>query len=145
MKTHTMTYIGIWLDRNEAHVITLENGQQKIRTISAEVEHYHVRGGARSKLPYGPMDKVSEKKYLFRKQQQLKNYFQRLAELASAAENLYIFGPANTKYEYHKFLKAANGFQNMEITIATAEKMTRNQMAAQVRNHFGIPDHWQLT
>ena len=55
---------GIWLDFKNAFIITLENKSVDVKTIDSDIEDYHVKGGARSKQPWGPMDKTSESKYL---------------------------------------------------------------------------------
>lgn len=130
---------GIWIDLERAVVMSWEEGQLKIQNIFAEIEDYHVKGGARSKTPYGPQDNVSEHKYLERKKHQIQSYFNQIQKLIFQAEELYIIGPAKTKNELYRFLVNKPQFRYKPITVETADLMTQNQMVAKVKKFFGIP------
>ena len=130
---------GIWLDLDHAVIITWRKGQQNIQEVHAEIEDYHVKGGSRSKKPYGPQDNVSENKYLERKKHQLQSYFNRILALLADTEELYVFGPAKTKNELYRFLVNKPQFRYKPITVETADIMTQNQMVAKAKKFFGIP------
>ena len=130
--------IGIWLDQSEAHVVRFEGGEMKFETLPSDIEHYNLTGGARSKVPYGPMDKTSESKKLYRHDLQEKNYFKNLSELVADAEEIYLFGPAQTKERFNNYLSDLSIFKGEVGKVEAASKMTKNQMVAQVREFFKL-------
>ena len=130
--------IGIWLDKKQAFLIAFLNGEESVKTIISNVESYHVVGGARSKTPYGPMDVVSEKKSLERQKHQLSQYFQQILTTVMDADELYLFGPADTKL---KLLDVINKNKSLKFVVRkteTADSMTEGQMIAQARQAFGL-------
>ncbi len=130
--------IGIWLDKKQAFLIAFLNGEESVKTIISNVESYHVVGGARSKTPYGPMDVVSEKKSLERQKHQLSQYFQQILTTVKDADELYLFGPADTKL---KLLDVINKNKSLKFVVRkteTADSMTEGQMIAQARQAFGL-------
>lgn len=132
-----MKNIGIWLDIEKAHMVSIENDKEEFTTILSEVETYHVKGGSRSKTLWGPEDVVNEKRYLKRKNQQLKNYFKKIAELIKDADAIALFGPAGTNEKLYKELK--NNYKDISVKVKGVEKadsMTNNQVKALVRNFF---------
>ena len=128
---------GVWLDYREAFIID-PNGEEGggVQHIVSEVEDYHVWGGARTRQPWGPMDKTSEGKYLERFKHQAKNYFGKIKEVVAEADELYIFGPAEAKNGLEKTLSQDKGFKARLVAVEKADSMTRNQMIARVREFF---------
>ena len=56
---------GVWIDAREAFILSYEMGSDiKELHLVSDIEDYHPSGGARSSVPYGPMDKVSDKSFL---------------------------------------------------------------------------------
>ena len=128
--------IGIWLDFKEAFIITLSSEKASVLHIPSEVEDFHVKGGARTKQPWGPMDKTSDTKYLGRRATQLKHYYAHIMEKVRDADELFVFGPAEAKKGLEKSIKASNAFKARLHDIQTADSMTQNQMVARVRTFF---------
>ena len=132
-----MKKIGIWLDKEKAHLVTLKNEDVRFRTIYSEIEFFHPKGGARSKTRWGPQDVVQDSKYLEREKHQLKLYFKELAKTIEDAEAIAIFGPADTNDKFYKELK--ENYKTLVLKVKTVEKadsMTENQVKAMVRNFF---------
>lgn len=132
-----MKKIGIWLDKEKAHLVTLKNEDVRFKTIFSQIEFFHPKGGARSKTRWGPQDVVQDSKYLEREKHQLKLYFKELAKTMEDAEAIAIFGPANTNDKFYKELK--ENFKTLALKVKTVEKadsMTENQVKAMVRNFF---------
>ena len=132
-----MKKIGIWLDKEKAHLVTLKNEDVSFRTIYSEIEFFHPKGGARSKTKWGPQDVVQDSKYLEREKHQLKSYFTVLAKSIEDAEAIAIFGPADTNAKFYKELD--ENYKTLVLKVKTVEKvdsMTENQVKAMVRNFF---------
>ena len=129
--------IGIWLDCKEAFVIELNNAEASVLHIPSEVEDFHVKGGSRTRQPWGPMDKTSDTKYLGRRETQLKHYYNRIMEKAGDADELFVFGPAEAKKGLEKAINTSKAFRPQLLSTETADSMTQNQMVARVRTFFG--------
>ena len=133
-----MKRIGIWMDKEKAHIVTLTDDKEQLKTLESEVEFYNVRGGSRSKTRWGPQQVVKDSTYLEREKHQLKAYFKKLAETVRKADLIYVFGPGDTKNKFHKemsesFPLIAEKIQDLE----TADSMTSKQLVARVKVHFG--------
>lgn len=83
-----MKQIGIWLDKQEANVVVLNNGKESMFTIPSELDFFNPKGGARSKTKWGPQDVVQDSKYLEREKHQLKSILIRLPKRFPMPMNL---------------------------------------------------------
>ncbi|MEZ4851389.1 MAG: hypothetical protein R3B93_22800, partial [Bacteroidia bacterium] len=110
-------YLGIYIDYDKALLISLINGQVNLKEIHSEIDHSRIKGGARSKQPYGPQDKVSESKKLYRKQNQVSEYFDRLLPHLYGISSLYLFGHGKAKYEFATSLKNNYNFRKLPVSI----------------------------
>ena len=128
--------IGIWLDFKEANIIELNNNETKLETVFSEIELVHPKGGARSKTPYGPMDTISESKFLERRKAQEKAYYEKLITAVKDADEIFIFGPAEAKDGLLKAIKGSRKFQSSLKGVEPADSMTDNQKVAKVRAFF---------
>ncbi len=127
---------GIWLDFKEAFIIELDKAEAKVNKTLSEIDHFHPKGGARSKTPYGPMDNISERTYLERRKAQDKAYFEKLMDAVQYTDELFIFGPAEAKDGLLKAIKSNPGFKPYLKGIERADSMTENQRVAKVRDFF---------
>lgn len=128
---------GIWLDKEKAHIVFLENGLEKMQTITSGVENYNVKGGSRSKTKWGPQDVVQDSKYLEREKHQLKKYFHEIANTVRDADAIVIFGPAETNNKLHKELQSNYAVLAEKVTsVEKIGKLTENQLKALIRNYY---------
>ena len=127
---------GIWLDFKEASVIELKGEEVVITTISSEIENFNPKGGARSKSSWGPMDKISESKYLERRKHQERAYYQKLLKAIQKADELYIFGPAEAKNGLVKMIESKSDFKPLLKGVKSADSMTENQKIEEVKVFF---------
>lgn len=138
-----MKQIGIWLDKQEAKVIVLNKGKEKTFEVPSELDFFNPKGGARSKTKWGPQDVVQDSKYLEREKHQLKRYFDTLAKKVSDADELAIFGPAETPDKFTDALKTRHSALASKIKLTeTVDSMTDNQFKALVKRTFGIDDRY---
>ena len=132
-----MRNIGIWLDKEKAHIVTIENGNEVMDTLFSTVENYHIHGGSGTRLKGGPQDVVQDSKYLEREKHQLKNYFKKIAEKISDADAIAIFGPSDTNLKLKQTLSV--NYKQIAKKIKAVEKadsMTNNQLKALVKKFF---------
>lgn len=132
-----MKNIGIWIDKSEAKIITLENGNEHLETVTSEVEDFHIGGGSGTKLKGGPQDVVQDSKYLEREKHQLANFFEGLIKYIEAADAVVIFGPAEAGMKLSKELAEKHHLLASKIkSVEKADNMTENQLTAWVRDYF---------
>ena len=132
-----MKNIGIWLDKNQAHIVVLENNNEILKTIPSNIEHFKVHGGSGTRLKGGPQDVVQDSKYLEREKHQFKSYFNEIISEIKDAENIVIFGPAEAKIKFKKELEENHkDIDNKVGKVETADSMTNNQVIAWVRDFY---------
>ena len=126
-----MKKTGIWLDKDKALIVTLENGKETLNTVISNVEHYRPHGGSGTRFKGGPQDVVQDSKYLDREKQQLKQYYKSLASKIKDTDALVIFGPADTNEKFSKELHKNHKPLSTKIKgVKKADSMTENQVKA---------------
>lgn len=132
-----MKNTGIWLDKDKALIVTIENDIETLHEIASNVEHYRIHGGSGTRFKGGPQDVVQDSKYLDREKHQLKKYFKSLAAEIKETDALVIFGPAETNVEFSKELHENYKLLSTKIkAVKKADSMTDNQVKAWVRDFF---------
>ena len=125
------------MDKQQAYIIGLDQDPPSIRTLASELEFFNPKGGSRSKTRWGPQQVVHDSKYTEREKHQLKRYFENLASQLSNSEALVLYGPADTKQQFKRFLDDRHpGISARVRDVLSADSMTENQMKALVREYF---------
>ena len=132
-----MKKIGIWIDKEKAHIVTVKSNKDTMKTIHSEVENYHVKGGSRSKTPWGPHQVVKDSTYMEREKHQLKKYFNEIASAIADADSIVIYGPAETNLKLEKELKENyKDIAKKVLKVEKADSMTTNQVKALIRDFY---------
>jgi stalled ribosome rescue protein Dom34 len=132
-----MKNTGIWLDKNKALIVNIENDVETLKRITSNIEHFNVQGGSGTRFKGGPQDVVQDSKYLKREKHQLKDYFKNIALELIDTDALVIFGPAETNEKFGKELQDNYSEINTKIKgIKKTDSMTDNQVKAWVRDFF---------
>lgn len=132
-----MKQIGIWIDKKEAKIVTLENGNEQIKTILSGIEDFNPRGGSGTKIKGGPQDVVQDSKYLEREKHQFSEFFKSLVPSLEDANTVVIFGPAQSGQKLFKELQKNHLQLCSKITsVEKADNMTDNQLKAWVRDFY---------
>lgn len=123
--------IGIWLDLDQA--IIIENGEESVRRIPSEVEHYHLRGGTKG----GGLPGTSDTKLLERKKNQLKRYFENIIKEVPKADNIVLFGPSEAKIAFKKEIEQRNEMKSKLRGVEIADSnMSENQLFEWVSDYY---------
>lgn len=136
-KYKQMKETGVWLDKDKALIVTLENGKETLNTIQSNIEHFHMHGGSGTRFKGGPQDVVQDRKYLEREKHQFKDYFKSIVSKINEADSLIIFGPAETNEKFSKELH--DNYTDLSrkiIGVQKTDSMTDNQVKAWVRDFF---------
>ena len=130
--------IGIWMDKEKAHIVRLKEEQEEFETLFSELEFFKPKGGSRTRTTkWGPQDVVRDSKYLEREKHQLKAYFNKLADAIGDADAIALFGPADTNEKFRKELLQNHKALAAKLrTVEKVDSMTENQIKALVRDYF---------
>jgi hypothetical protein len=132
-----MKKLGVWLDKEKAHIVTLENENEIFNTINSEVENFHPSGGFGLGYKGSPQDVLAEDKYMEREKQQLKSYFKDIVSKIKDADAIAIFGPAQTGEKFRKELQVHYKDISAKVKgVQKADSMTENQVKALVKDFF---------
>jgi len=134
-------YLGIWLDHRDAYLFWADaDGETQLQHAQADYEENRKRPGAALAGGTGvhggipPHADIEDKR-----RRQKKGFYADLLKDVQKAERVYLFGPGQAKRELAKVLEERKGSTSTVAGVATAERMTMAQMAAQVRDFFGLP------
>lgn len=127
---------GLWIDHREAVIVVLsESGEATTRILSG-VEKHPSRASepsqGRFKSHQAPADDARENAFMGH----LARYYDEVVSSVRDAGSILIIGPGEAKEELKKRLKPHESAPRT-ITVETAGQMTEQQIAAQVRRHFG--------
>lgn len=132
-----MRNIGIWLDKKKAHIVSIYNGKESLNTILSDVEDFHIHGGSGTRLKGGPQDVVQDSRYLEREKHQLKMYFDAIIDEIKNADEIVIFGPAETGEKFCKNLIEKHFDLSFKVKeVAKTDSMTKNQIKAWVKEFY---------
>lgn len=132
-----MKQVGIWMDKEKAHIVTLSKEGETFETVNSEVEFFNPKGGSRSKTRWGPQEVVQDSKYLEREKHQMQRYFNNIVPHIEKADEIAIFGPADTGQKFNKSLESNHTALAEKVkNVQKADSMTHNQVKALVRDFF---------
>ncbi|MFE3867420.1 hypothetical protein ACFX5E_04940 [Flavobacterium sp. LS2P90] len=129
---------GIWIDTSKAIIVTLEGGKdEKISEIDSDVENsvYHDKEGNKGTFSGGHHGN-SESKFENRKKEQIDFFVKEVLSYVKGADELFVFGPAETKIRLEQKIQDEKLFANKLKAVETADKMTLNEVVAKVKKFY---------
>jgi hypothetical protein len=121
MNTHKN--LGIWMDHSAAHLINLKD---KMKTIN-------------SKFDFDMQEEAIHKNENLmhnKRQQMLGAFYKEIAAEILKYDHVLLFGPTNARVELLNYLEKDSHFKDISFYVKPTDKMTDNQKAAFVREHF---------
>ena len=132
-----MRKLGIWLDKKNAKIISIEDGKTNLVTVDSNVESFRPKGGSGTKMKGGPQDVVQDSKFKEREKHQLRDYFKEIIAQLPDHESIVVFGPAETGEKFAKELSTNyKNIFNYLRGVKKADSMTENQMIAWVKDFY---------
>ncbi|WP_421919008.1 hypothetical protein [Marinifilum sp.] len=129
--------MGVWLDTEKAYIITIENGKGHIETIESEVEtRVRFKGETKAYSKMGNQFINPAKRMTHRRRHQFKQYFENISTKLIKAEEIYLFGPAETKVHLAKHIKKCTKLNDRVRKVESEDNITENQMIARVKEVF---------
>jgi hypothetical protein len=146
MSIKMKTYVGIWIDRKKAVMVTIKQPHRSyekdrettITQIRSNVERkVRLSGGSRTgNAPWGPQEVSVDSKIEARQKLQLDKYYQQIIDAVNDADKILIMGPGETKQGFKKRLEKSKTMASKVAGLQTCDKMTDNQIYARVRAFF---------
>jgi hypothetical protein len=132
-----MRKIGVWIDQKEANIITLERGGDYSKTIYSDIEtRIRIEGEKKQFGRFGDQYLVDEKGKENRVKEYTQKYLHRVLKELSKADEILLFGPAQTKFKLEKLISEIPEMVIKLKDIKTSENMTHNQKSAYVRDYY---------
>jgi hypothetical protein len=129
-----MRKVGIWIDHRKAVLAAIENGEESLRTLEADVgRHAGPSGGSRTATPWGPQAPNDEHARERRYEQHLVRFYHDVIQAAGRPDQLLVMGPAQAKHELAEEI-AESPLKAVPLTVETVDEMTDAQVAARLRN-----------
>ena len=126
--------IGLWIDHKQAFVIW--DKDDKVEVIPSHIEPpAHYSGGTQLG---GKLNQKAdtEPRHNDRFRLQLSKYYQQVISALKDANSIFVMGPGEAKKEFEKAIKKHKSIRKRLLKVETADKMTKNQMIAYVRNFY---------
>lgn len=134
-----MKHTGVWIDKDKAHIIHIENGVEDTLTVTSDMTYYKAKGGSGQRFKSGPQDVIKDSKYLEREKHQLKEYFKDVVDKIKDTNALVIIGPAGTNQKLSKELETNyKDLASKVKDVIKVDSMTDNQIKAWVRDYFKL-------
>jgi hypothetical protein len=128
--------IGLWIDRREAILVILTDGEEEIRHIASSSEKsIRAPGKSHAGKPQGLIGFTVEDQRDRKYANQLNNYYDEVIAVIRGADAIQIFGPGEAKGELEKRI-GRNGLKARMLATEATDKMTDRQISAKVREHF---------
>ncbi|NJC94858.1 MAG: hypothetical protein FIB03_00735 [Anaerolineae bacterium] len=126
--------LGLWIDHKQAYLIWYD--RRKVEVIPSNLEpRTHFSGGTRIGGRYNQRVD-SELRYNDRYKNQLSKYYQQVISTIQNADSIFIMGPGEAKLELEKAIKRYKDLARKLLKVEKADKMTKIQMIAYVRDFF---------
>lgn len=130
---------GIWIDSSKAIIVTLEDGKEAVSEIQSDLENrvYHDKEGDKGSF-FGGQHIDSQKSFDERKKNQINTYLKDVISSVNGSDELYIFGPADTKTKLEQKINAdkSTTIASKLKLVETADSMTSNQIVAKVKKFY---------
>jgi len=126
--------IGLWIDHKQAFLIWLD--RKKVEVIPSNLEpRTHASGSTRKGGRYN-QNLDSELKHEDHYNNQLSKYYENVIKTIQNADSIFIMGPGEAKLELKNAIQRRKDMIQKLLKIETADKMTKNQMVAYVKEFF---------
>lgn len=130
-----MRKVGIWIDHRRAVVVTIDGGEESIRTIEGQIErHAGPHGGWGTSTPYGRQvgsDEKAQEKYWHH----VVSFYREVIAGLDKPDQLLVLGPADAKREFAEEVQKTYALREVPLRTEPADKMTDAQVAALVRDY----------
>ena len=127
--------IGLWIDHKQAFLIWQNRKKVEVIPSNLESRNLHRSGSMRIGGKYN-QSVDSELRHNDRYNNQLSRYYEKVITTIQNADSIFIMGPGEAKLELEKAIKKNKALIRKLLSVEAADKMTKNQMVARVKEFF---------
>jgi len=128
---------GIWLDKEKAVVITLNDHEYKLKIIESDIQTKERYDGEKKKFGrFGSQFLNEETKKKRRVEEQTVKYLKRIFNDVKNVHEIVLFGPASLKRKLAELIKSDSQMSEKLKAVKTADIMTQKQMVAWVKKFY---------
>jgi len=129
--------IGIWIDSNQAVIITLSNNTHSLKKIESNIVfRERVEGETKKYGRFGGQYLTYEKNRENRRNELTNLFFKKLVKEISNCHAIVLFGPSTMKNQFEKEIKKNMQIANKLVGTYNSDSITENQMVAWVKDCF---------
>lgn len=130
------TSLGIWIDKEKAFIVTLNDSQGFKMIPSYIAEHYFEAKRVPHSERAGHTQIDLKEKVQRHEHEVIKNYLKKVLFEIKDASEIVIFGPSNMKHELQKLIEMDHNLAPKLKAVENADFMTHNQIVAWVKTFF---------
>ena len=123
--------VGLWIDHKKAVIVSVTGTEEEIKLIHSNIEEQRIEEQRRQNGRSVPSDDIRLRVLT----EHLNTYYEEVISCIRDAKSILLFGPGEAKGELKKRLEKDNLGERI-VGVETADKMTDNQIAAKVKDHF---------
>jgi hypothetical protein len=133
--------IGIWIDSREATIIELGPTETNTKTLHSNLTRRPRFGGETSLKPKGRISSATDYKYSPQAhyENEMVKFLKEVTNEIKEADNLFIFGPAETKIKLESTVKSTNKNAHI-LSVEPCDKITESQKIQRVKEFFTAVD-----
>ena len=129
---------GLWIDHKEAVIVFTATSADSADSADSAEETKRMESGMEKHVRYSghaASEGVAEDQRDRKHASELDQYYDDVIAQLKDAKSILIFGPGEAKGEFKKRLEH-KGADERIVGVETTDKMTDNQIAAKVREHY---------
>jgi hypothetical protein len=133
--------VGLWIDHRRAVIVTNLDQEEEIKRITSNIEkHVRYSGASNAGDASGSHNDASEDGRDRRFDNQLNAYYDEIITYLHDASSILMMGPGEAKVELQKRFEGREP-AGCIVAMKTADRMTDQQIAAEVRQYFRESEH----
>lgn len=145
IKSKQKKKMGIWLDHRDAFLILIKGDQTTVEHMESNADsHFRPKGGWKASGTAVAQSVSKEKTVNERHKHELREFYHTLIQKFAKLDTLLIFGPGEAKHELTREIKKIKAPQPRIAAVKTAERLTENQLIAEVKSFFSVAEDRQL-
>jgi len=130
--------VGLWLDRNKAVIVSIDNNIEAKRIITSDMEHYVLYSTI---VPGdGAPENIRDRRFW----KHLGEYYDKIIVYLRGATEIQIFGPEGAKHELQKHLES-EGLAAYIVSVEDAGKLTDLEIATKVQKRFPLRSRFDFS
>lgn len=129
--------VGLWLDRQQAVIVTINDNVEARTIITSDMEHYVLYSNV---VPGdGSPEELRDRRFW----NHIGEYYDKIIAHLRDAVEIQIFGPEEAKYELQKRLED-EGLAEHIVSVEEAGPLTSIQISAKVKERFPIRSQFDI-